>query len=90
MIYASILAKSTHLHVVSQQSTKMQQIHGYRYTKKSSELFCDIARASSFLPILPTEVPLQKVSFPVETTIPWFNQGIIDYLGTETFEKESW
>ena len=40
--------------------------------KNPVNFFCDIARASTLAPeiILPTEVPLQKVSYPVETTIP--------------------
>ena len=60
-----MLGKSTHLQVVPQQSTQMQQTCGYRYTTKTSGLFLITPHGKFKI-----QVPLQKFPFLFIIIIP--------------------
>ena len=68
LIYVGAIEKyiyvSTNLRVAPQQSTKMQQIEGYKRTRKPVNVLRH-CRASTLTPeiILPIAVPLQKIPF---------------------------
>ena len=70
-----MLGKSTHLQVIPQQSTQMQQTCGYRHTTKTSRIFFNNAARAPTLAlatIFKIQVSLQKFPFQLRTIVPWF------------------
>ena len=83
--------KSTHLHVVSQHITKMQQIWCYRHMKKTSGLFLWHRMGVDFSSRNKVSHlgSLAKISIPVETIIPWSVSLFLKRKITNTFNTNS-
>ena len=62
-----MLGKSTHLHVIPQQSTQTQTC-GYKHPTKTSRLFYNTTRASTLALAIVLKIwaPLQKFPIPVK------------------------